>query len=117
MKMMMIRCGGATLGSIVEDRPAGTKIIHKLEKGVDIFSDRLVAMIQMGNSELKRENRHGIAENQVIVSVEDPFLTFREMIQTEETLSLLSISFDPNSHTTCDPFGIVLEADGKSPAR
>jgi len=117
MKMMMIGCGGAAPGSIVEDHPAGTKIIHKLEKGVDIFSDLLVAMIQMGNSELERENRHGIAENQVTVSIEDSFLTFREMIQTEETRSLLSISFDPNSHTTCDPFGIVLQADGKSSAR
>jgi len=68
----------------------------------------------MRNSELKRENRHGIAEDQVFLSVENPFLTFREMIQAEETLLLISIFFTPDSHTACDPSGIVLETDRKS---
>ena len=44
----------------------------------------------MGDGEVRRENRHGIAKDQVIASVEDPFLDFREMIQAEETSPLVS---------------------------
>jgi hypothetical protein len=31
----------------------------------------------MGDDEVIRENRHRIAEDQIFVSVEDPFLAFR----------------------------------------
>ncbi len=70
----------------------------------------------MGDGEVRRENRHGIAEDQVFASVEDPFLAFREMIQAEETSPLLCIFFCHAGHTALDSSGIVLEADGKSPA-
>jgi hypothetical protein len=43
----------------------------------------------MGDGEVRRENRHGIAEDQVFASVEDPFLVFRKMIQAEETWPLV----------------------------
>ena len=43
--MKVIRCGSAAFGSVVEDRPAGTKISHELEKGIDMFSDGLAAMV------------------------------------------------------------------------
>jgi hypothetical protein len=70
----------------------------------------------MGDGEVRRENRHGIAENQIVASVEDPFLAFREMIQAEETLPLVYISFANVGQAAFDSSPIVLEADGKSPA-
>jgi hypothetical protein len=61
--MKVIRCRSAALGSVVEDHPVTTKIGHELEKGVDRLSDALVAMVQMGDREVRRKNRHGIAED------------------------------------------------------
>jgi hypothetical protein len=46
--------------------------------------DRLRAMIHMRYREVGREDRHGIAEDQVFPSIENPLLAFRELIQTEE---------------------------------
>jgi hypothetical protein len=42
-------------------------------------------MVHMGDGEVGRKNRHGIAENQIVVSIEDSPLAFREMFQAEET--------------------------------
>jgi hypothetical protein len=70
----------------------------------------------MGDGEVRRENRHGIAEDQVFVSVEDSFLVFREMIQTEKTSPPGCIFFCHTGQAALDSSGIVLEADGKSPA-
>jgi hypothetical protein len=61
--MKVIRCRSAALRSVVEDHPAGTKIGHELEKDTDRLSDGLVPMVQMGDSEVRRKNRHGIAED------------------------------------------------------
>jgi hypothetical protein len=58
-----------------------------------MLSDSLTAMAYMGDGEVRRKNRHGIAKDQEIASVENPFLPLREMIQTEETLQVLSIFF------------------------
>jgi hypothetical protein len=71
----------------------------------------------MGEGEVRRENRHGIAEDQVLASVEDPFLAFRKMIQAEVTSPLGCIFFAHLSKAALDSSGIVLEADGKSPTR
>jgi hypothetical protein len=71
----------------------------------------------MGDGEVRRENRHGIAEDQIIASKEDSFLTFREMIQAEETSPLVYIFFAYISQAALDPSGIVLKSDGKSFAR
>jgi hypothetical protein len=35
----------------------------------------------MGNREVRRENRHGIAKDQELASIEDSLLSFRKMIQ------------------------------------
>jgi len=43
--MEVIRCGGAASWSVVEHCPAGTKISHELEKGVDLSGDGLAAMV------------------------------------------------------------------------
>ena len=43
--MEMIRCGGTAFRSVVEDRPAGTKIVHELEEGIDVFINGLGAMV------------------------------------------------------------------------
>jgi len=114
--MKVIRCRGTTFWSVVEDCPAGTKINHELKKGIDIFSDGLEAMVKMGDREVRRENRHGIAEDQVFVSVEDPFLTLREMVQAEETAPFICILFRNIGETALNSSRIVLEADGKSAA-
>jgi hypothetical protein len=79
-----------------------------------MFSNDLEAMVQMGDGEVRRENRHGIAEDQVIASEEDPFLTFREMIQAEETSPLVYIFFAHIGQAALDPSGIVLKSDRKS---
>ena len=69
----------------------------------------------MGDGEVRRENRHGIAEDQVFASVEDPFLVFRKMIQAEETWLLVYHFFTHVGEAALDSSGIVLEADRKSP--
>jgi hypothetical protein len=43
--MKVIRSGSAAFWSVVEDHPAGTKISHELEKGIDVFGNRLEAMV------------------------------------------------------------------------
>jgi hypothetical protein len=83
--MKVSRCGGATFRAIVKDCPAITKISHELKEGLDRFNDGLGAMVQMRDGEVRREDRHGITKDQVFASVEDSFLAFRELIQTEET--------------------------------
>ena len=70
----------------------------------------------MRDGEVRRENRHGIAEDQETVSAEDPLLVAREMSQAEETGSLLCVLFGHSRRAALDPSGIVLEADRKSPA-
>jgi len=50
--------------------------------------DRLRAMIHMRYGKVGREYRHGIAEDQVFASIENPLLAFRELIQAEEASPL-----------------------------
>jgi hypothetical protein len=76
-----------------------------------VLINGLKAMVYVGDSEVRREDRHGIAEDQVIASVEDPSLAFREMTQAKETLPVLFIYFAYFSCTTFDSAGIMLEAD------
>ena len=54
----------------------------------------------MGDGEVGRENRAGIAKNQVFASVKNPFLAFREMRKTKETLPLGGICFAGNHWIT-----------------
>jgi hypothetical protein len=82
-----------------------------------MFSNSLEAMVYVGDREVRRENRHGIAEDQVIVSIGNSLLTLRKIIETEETLLFRSIFFCHISRAAFDPSGVVLEADGKPPAR
>jgi len=70
----------------------------------------------MGNGEVRRENGHGIAEDQVFASVEDPFLAFREMLYAKETWPLVYVFSGHIGRTALDSSGIVLKSDGKSPA-
>lgn len=70
----------------------------------------------MGDGEVRGENGHGIAENQVFVSVEDSFLAFREVIRAEETSSPVSFCSANLCCTAPDSSGIVLETDRKPPA-
>ena len=64
-----------------------------------------------------REDRHGIAEDQVVAPVEDSFLTFGKMIQAEETGPVVSITSLYDGRTALYPSRVVLEADGESLAR
>jgi hypothetical protein len=70
----------------------------------------------MGNGEVGSKYRHGVAEDQVFVSIEDPFLIFREMIQAEETSPFICVLLGDVGHAALDSPGIVLEADRKSAA-
>ena len=45
VKMKMIRRRSAAFGSVVEDRPAGTKIRHELKKGIGMLGNRLAAVV------------------------------------------------------------------------
>jgi hypothetical protein len=114
--MKVLRCGSAAFGSIVENRPPGTKFGQELEKGTDMFRDGLAAMLYMGDGKVRRENRHGVAEDQVLASVEEPFLVSREMIQAEETSPLVCTLAVHGCQAALDSSRIVLEADGKFPA-
>jgi hypothetical protein len=46
----------------------------------------------MGDDQVIRENGHRVAEDQIFVSVEDPFLAFRQTIQAEKTPALVRLS-------------------------
>ena len=65
---------------------------------------------------MRRENRCRIAEDQVCFSVDNPFLIFREIIEAQETWPLVYIVFSHIGQAAPDSSGIVLDADGKSPA-
>ena len=71
----------------------------------------------MGDREVRREDRHGIAEDQIFVSEENPSLAFREMNRAEETAPLVFISFVHLGQAALDSSGIELKADGKPPTR
>src|SRR5512137_3048405 len=114
--MKMVGGGSSAFGSIVENRPPGTKFGYEWEKGFDVFSDGLAAMLYMGDGEVGRKNRHGIAEDQVFAPVEEPFLCLREMIQAEETSPLVGIFAAHGCEAALDSSRIILEADGKSSA-
>jgi len=112
--MKMIWCRGAAFRPIIKDRPAGTKIGQELKEGLDRFINGLKAMVYMGDGEVRRKNRHRIAKDQVIAPVEDPSLSFGEMIHAKETLPLPYIFFTQNGRAAFDSVGIVLEADRES---
>jgi hypothetical protein len=78
--------------------------------------DGLRTVVQVGDSEVRRENRHGIAENQVPTSIEDSLLSFWEMIQTEETRLAVFIVQGRTRRTTFESFAIMLDADQEIPA-
>jgi hypothetical protein len=114
--MKMLRSGGAASRSVIEERPGGAEVSYQLEEGVDMLTNGLAAMVQMGDGQVRRENRHGIAEDKVITSVKDPFLTLREMIDTQETRSIPDSCFVHVGCTALHPPGIVLESDRESGA-
>jgi hypothetical protein len=51
--------------------------------------DRLRAMVHMRHGEMGREDGHGIAEDEVFASIENPLLTFGELVQAEEASPLV----------------------------
>ena len=114
--MEVIRRRSATFWPVVEDCPAGTQISHEPGKGIDVFTDGLAAMVQMGDGEMRKEDRHGIAEDQVLALIKNSFLGFGKMIQAEKTWPLVSITFVNDGRTALHPSGVVLEANGKPPA-
>jgi hypothetical protein len=65
---------------------------------------------------VRGENRTGVAEDQVFVSVKDPFLAFREMTRAQETLPLGRLPLAGAREGILDSLRIMLDADGKSAA-
>ena len=112
----MIRCRSTASGSVVEDCPAGTEIRHELEKGIDMLNYGLTSMVQMGDSEVRGEDRHGIAKDQVVVSVEDSPLAFGEAIQAEEASPFVYIFSPYVGQAAPDSSRILLKAYRKSSA-
>jgi hypothetical protein len=70
----------------------------------------------VGDGEVGRENRHGIAKNEVITPIENSFLAFREMIRAEETFPFVPASLTDPGQAAFDSSGVMLEAHGKSSA-
>jgi hypothetical protein len=50
-----------------------------------MFIHRLGTVVHVRDREVGGKNGHGIAEDQVLTSIEDSLLTFWEMMQAEET--------------------------------
>jgi hypothetical protein len=115
--MKVIRSGGPASRTVVEDHPPLPEIGREPEKCLDVSSDGLAAMVHMGNGEVGGQYRCGIAEDQKFISIKDPLLFFRETIQAEETPLFVCILLADIGGAALDSSGIVLNADGKSPAR
>ena len=67
--MKVIGCRGAASWAVIKNRPVRTEIGCELEEGIDLPPDSLGMVVETGYGEVKRENRHGIAEDQVFVPV------------------------------------------------
>lgn len=114
--MKVVRSRGPASRAIVEDHPPGPKIGHEPEKCLDMFSDGLAAMVHMGNGKMGSKYWCGVAEDQVFISIENPFLFFREMIQAEKASLFICALLADVGGAAPDSAGIVLNANGKSPA-
>jgi hypothetical protein len=68
-------------------------------------------MGQMGNGEMSGEDGHGIAEDQVVLPVEDGLLPFGKVVWAEEAGPLLDGVFPYLGKSALHPSRIVLEAD------
>jgi hypothetical protein len=56
-----------------------------------------------------RENRHRVAEDQVLIPVQDPFLPLGKMVQAEKTFPPGYILFVHASHGALHPSRVALE--------
>lgn len=68
----------------------------------------------IGDGEVGMKNGHGIAEDEVFVSVENPFLTVRQVIEAKKTWT---IGWGLSAHGgkgAPDPSRVVLEENGKT---
>jgi hypothetical protein len=114
--MEMVRRGSAASGPVIKYRPAAAKISHEMQKNFNMLRDGLRLMGEVGDGEMSGKNRHGVAENQEFLLVEDPFLIFRQTVETEKTRPL----FDAFLLNVCqgapDSAGVMLNVDGKSVA-
>jgi len=114
--MEVVRSRGTAPRTIVEELPPRPEIGREPEKCLDVSSDGLAAMVHMGNSEVTRQYRCWIAEDQEFISIEDPFLLFRETIQAKETVPVFHNLLADVRGTALDSSNIVLKAGGKSSA-
>lgn len=110
LKMKVIGCRGAASWAVIKNRPVRTEIGCELEEGIDLPPDSLGMVVETGYGEVKRENRHGIAEDQVFVPVPNPFLLFREMIQAKKAWTIIHRLFSHIGQGALHPSGVVLNA-------
>ncbi len=87
--MEVIRRRGPASGSVVEKGPAPAEVGDELKENIKMSGNGLIAMFNMGDGEVRWEDRHRIAEDQIIATVMDPFLILGKMIQTKETSPFL----------------------------
>ena len=59
------------------------------------------------------KNRHGVAEHKEFILVEDSFLVFRQIVETEKTWPFVDVFISHICQGTFDSSGIVLNVDGK----
>jgi hypothetical protein len=111
--MKVIRRRSAASRPIVKDGPSGAEIGHELQERVHVLRYRLWKMIYVGDGEVGRENRRWVAEDQIVASVEYPFLAFGKMIQTEEARPLACILLADCGQGAPHSSSVVLEEDGK----
>jgi hypothetical protein len=111
--MKMIGCGGAAFRAVVEYSPAGTEIGHELQQTIDMCGNGLWAMVDMGDGEVSREDRHRVTKDQIGAPVKDASLIFREMTQAEETGPAAYILLTHSGQGAFDSSGVVLKEDGE----
>lgn len=113
LKVKMLRGGSPALWSIVKHGPARAQVGNELKEVAERFIDELGTMVDVGNGEVKTQDGHGVTEDEVFSPVEDPFLIFGEMRETEEASLAFGMTVVYVCRAALHSRGVILEADGK----
>jgi hypothetical protein len=71
-------------------------------------------MFHMGNGEMRWKSRHGIAEDPVFVSIENPPLFGGQIVEAQETRTVLDILLSHGGGSACHPSRVVVEENRKT---
>jgi hypothetical protein len=101
LKMEMVRRGSPTPGSIIESNPPVAEVCHKHEKGINDFRNGLRSVFHMGNGEVRGKNGHRVAQDHIFFPVENPLLSRRQIVSTQETGAFLDILLPHGGGSAC----------------